>query len=87
MAIVERSDDGGLYVPPELLRDFQPHAAFEVQTGGDSVVLRSIDRGSAFWQRSTYSQRVEAIKEWAEADRPSAPDLSLEMMSRETIYD
>ena len=41
MAIVERGDDGGLYVPPELLRQFQPHAAFEIQTDADSILLRN----------------------------------------------
>ena len=87
MAIVERGDDGGLYVPPDLLRQFQPHVAFEVQSGTGSLVLRAIDRGRAFWQRSTTAQRVKAVQEWAEAERPSAPDLTLEMMSRETIYE
>ena len=32
MAIVERGDDGGLYVPPDLLRQSHPHAAFEIQS-------------------------------------------------------
>ena len=87
MAIVERADDGGLYVPPDLLRQFQPHAMFEIQTMADSLVLRAIDRGGAFWRRSTTAQRVKAIQEWAEAERPSAPDLTLQMMSRESIYE
>ena len=87
MAIVERGKDGGLYVPPDLLRQFQPHAAFEVQADADGLVLRTVDRGRAFWQRSTVAERVKAIREWAEADLPSAPDLTLDMMSRETIYD
>ncbi len=87
MAIVERGEDGGLYVPPDLLHQFQPHAAFEIQTGADALVLRAIDRGRAFWQRSSTAQRVKAIRDWTEAERPSAPDLTLEMMSRETIYE
>ena len=87
MAIVERGNDGGLYVPAELLGDFQPHAAFEVKTEHDSLVIRAIDRGQAFWRRSTTAERVKAIREWTEADRPPAPDLTLEMMSRETMYE
>ncbi len=87
MAIVERGDDGGLYVPSELLRQFQPHAAFEIQTQADSLVLRAVDRGRAFWHGATTAQRVKAIQDWAEAERPPAPDLTIEMMSRETIYE
>jgi len=87
MAIVERGDDGGLYVPPDLLGQFQPHTAFEIQIATDSLVVRAIDRGRAFWQQSTTAERVKAIREWAESDRPPAPDLTLEMMSRETIYE
>jgi hypothetical protein len=87
MAIVERGDDGGLYVPPDLLRQFQPRAAFEIESDADSIVLRAIDQGRAFWQRSSTEERIKAIHEWAEADRPSAPDLTLEMMSRDSIYD
>jgi hypothetical protein len=37
--------------------------------------------------RSTTAERVKAIREWTEADRPPAPDLSLDMMLRETIYE
>ena len=87
MAIVERGEDGGLYVPADLLRQFQPHTAFEIHADANSLVLRAIDRGRAFWQRSTAVERVRAIREWADADRPSAPDLTLDMMSRETIYE
>ena len=87
MAFVERAEDGGLYVPSDLLRQFQPHTVFEIQSMSDSVVLRAVDRGGAFWQRSTTSQRVKAIQEGAEADCPPAPDLTLEMMSRESIYE
>jgi hypothetical protein len=87
MAIVERGDDGGLYVPAALLQQFPPYATFEVQADANSLVLRAIDRGRAFWQRSTTEERVEAIRQLAEADRPSAPDLTLEMMSRDTIYE
>ncbi len=87
MAIVERGDDGGLYLPPEMLRQFLPNVAFEVQGAADSVILRAIDQGKAFWQRSTTSERINAIREWVEANRPPAPDLTLEMMSRETIYE
>ena len=53
MAIVERGDDGGLYVPANLLGQFQPHTAFEIQTDADSLVLRAIDRG----RRSGNGQR------------------------------
>ncbi len=87
MAIVERGDDGGLYVPPDLLTQFQPRAAFEIESDADSIVLRAIDQGRAFWQRLTTAERIKAIQEWAEADRPPAPDLTLEMMSRDSIYE
>jgi len=78
MAFVERAEDGGLYVPSDLLRQFQPHTVFEIQSMSDSVVLRAVDRGGAFWQRSTTSQRVKAIQEgalfWATNMDPTYPE-------------
>ena len=70
MDIVERGDDGGLYLPPELLRQFRPHAMLEIQTDAESLVLLTIDRGKLFWERSSHDERLKAIEEWAEADRP-----------------
>jgi hypothetical protein len=87
MAILETGDDGGLYVPPEVLGDFQPHTPFEVESSGREVILRAVDAGRAFWERSTPAERVKAILEWAEAERPCAPDLSDEMLRRENLYD
>lgn len=86
MTIVEKDSKGGLYVPAELVSQFEPRA-FEVEAVGDELVLRPVDEGRAFWERSTPEERVRAFLEWAEADRPPAPDLSDEMLSREYIYD
>jgi hypothetical protein len=62
MAIVEKDSDGGLYVPAELLSGFGARTAFEAEAKGDSLVLRPIDRGRAFWERSTPAERVKAVR-------------------------
>lgn len=87
MAIVDTDSDGGLHLPADLLSGFGSRAVFEAEATCDSLVLLPVDRGRAFWERSTPAERVKAVLEWTEADRPPAPDLTDEMLSRENIYD
>ncbi|MGA2035522.1 MAG: hypothetical protein ABSG68_25010 [Thermoguttaceae bacterium] len=87
MAILETSDDGGLRVPPELIGGAKPHTKFELEVLGDILLLRPADRDRPFWRQATSQQRAEAFKRWAEAPRPSAPDLRDESLRRESLYD
>ncbi|MGW8256790.1 MAG: hypothetical protein ACWGMZ_04825 [Thermoguttaceae bacterium] len=87
MATLETNDDGGLTLPAELLGAAKPHAKFELEVLGDILILRPADKNKPFWQRATPQQRAEMFRQWAEAPRPPVPELSLESLRRENLYD
>ena len=87
MAMLETNDDGGLNLPPELLGAAKPHAKFELEVLGDTLILRPVDKDQPFWRRATAQQRAEMFRQWAEASRPAAPDISLDSLRRENMYD
>ncbi len=87
MAMLEANDDGGLNLPAELIGAVKPHAKFELEVLGDVLVLRPADKDKPFWQRATPQQRAEKFRQWAESPRPTAPDISLESLRRENLYD
>jgi hypothetical protein len=87
MATLETNDDGGLNLPAELLGAVKPHAKFELEILGDTLILRPADEVQSFWQRATAQQRAEMFRQWADSPRPPAPDLSNEALKRENIYD
>jgi hypothetical protein len=84
---LETSDDGTLHLPPELIGGVRPHAKFELEVMGDTLLLRPADRASPFWRHATAQQRAEAFQHWAKASRPAAPDLPDESLRRENLYD
>lgn len=87
MATLEANDDGGLNLPAELIGAVKPHAKFELEILGDVLILRPADKERPFWQRATAQQRAEMFRQWAESSRPPTPDISLESMRRENLYD
>jgi hypothetical protein len=87
MAILEVSDDGVLHVPGELLAGAQPHAQFELDVLGEVVVLRPAGTESPFWRQATPGERAEAFEQWATTRLPDVPDLPVEALRREGIYD
>jgi hypothetical protein len=84
---LEANDDGGLNLPAELIGAVKPHAKFELEKLGDTIILRPADKGRPFWQRATPQQRAEMFRKWAEMPRPPVPDISLESLRRENLYD
>jgi hypothetical protein len=87
MAMLETNDDGGLNLPPELIGAVKPHTKFEVEVVGDVLILRPAGKERPFWQRATPKQRAEMFRKWAELPRPATPDISLENLRRENLYD
>ncbi|MGA2797646.1 MAG: hypothetical protein ABSE63_08720 [Thermoguttaceae bacterium] len=87
VATLEANDDGGLNLPPELMRDAKPHAKFELEVLGDMLILRPAGKNQPFWQKATAQQRAEMFRQWAESPRPPTPDISLESLRRENMYD
>ena len=87
MPILEVGDDGVLRVPGELLAGAQPHAQFELDVLGEVVVLRPAGAERPFWRQATPGQRAEAFEQWASTSLPEAPDLPVESLRREGLYD
>lgn len=87
MAMLEANDDGGLNLPPELIGAAKPHAKFELEILGDVLILRPVDKDRPFWRRASAQQRTEAFRQWAESPRSPVPDISLESLRRENLYD
>ena len=87
MAILEVGDDGMLHVPSELLANAKPHARFESETVGNVIVLRPAGLSQPFWRQATPSQRAAVFRQWAESERTPVPDLPVEYLRREHIYD
>ena len=87
MATLETNDDGGLRLPPELIGGVRPHAKFELEVLGDTLILRPADKNQPFWRRASRQEWIEEFKRWAEAPRPPTPQISLESLRRENMYD
>jgi len=87
MAMLEANNDGGLNLPAELIGGVKPHAKFELERLGDILILRPADKDQPFWQLASRKQWIEAFRQWAESPRPPVPDISLESLRRENIYD
>lgn len=87
MATLETNDEGGLNLPAELLGAVKPHAKFELEKLGDMLILRPADQERPFWQRTNKKEWLEEFQKWTEAPRPPVPDISLESLRRENMYD
>ena len=87
MAILEANDEGGLYLPPEAMGDAQPHMKFWLEkTGGMLVLVPESEEGPS-WQQATPEEWVRSFRQWAEAPRPAAPEIPIEALRRENLYD
>ncbi len=87
MSIVESGDDGALHVPAELLTVAKPHTKYVLDVYDDLIVLRPTDGTGPLWRNMDPAQRAEEFKRWADTPRPPAPDIPLEFLDREHIYD
>ncbi len=83
MSIVECNESG---VPPLPAEDAaNPSYALDVCDG--VTVLRLVGDGEPAWKNPDPAERVKAFLEFAESPRPPAPDIPLEYLDREHIYD
>jgi hypothetical protein len=84
--ILEVDEQGALYLPPELLGDVPPHTRFVVEVQGNTLTLRP-QQSAPFWATATPQERANAFLRWASRERPKAPPLSDEALSRESLYE
>ena len=87
MSIVEVGDDGALHVPAAFLLGTKPHAKFALDVCGDLIVLRPVDAKEPLWKTLSPEQRAAEFLEFAEMPRPPAPDIPIEFLDREHIYE
>ena len=87
VTVLELGDDGVLHVPGDMLAGAGPHSRFEVDNVGNVTVLRPAGTTRPFWRQANPAQRAEVFRLWADAPRPSGPDLPPDSLRRESIYD
>lgn len=85
--ILEIGQHGNLQIPAEVLPQLKPQTRYQLEVQGDTLILRPHEE-QPFWATATPAQRAARFKAWAEqTERPSAPTLTDESLSRETMYD
>ena len=88
--IVEVNEEGGLYLPSELLAQLlgnaQPHARYVLKAQDGNLILIRFDQMQPFWATASPTERAKAFHDWAMShkDGPGLPD---EALRRENIYD
>jgi hypothetical protein len=85
-SIIKTNQDGGLYLPAELLGEAAKYQEFSLETMGETIVLRPVSPSRAVWQDRTPEERAAEFRRWAESHRNDA-DLPDEALRRENIYD
>ena len=81
------NEDGALTLPPEAIGNAKPHARFVLRQHGGLLVLQPEGQSLPFWMTATPLERAERFRQWANQERPDAPVLPLEALSRESIYE
>jgi hypothetical protein len=84
--IVEVNEEGGLYLPSEVLGNVEPHTRYILEARNGSLTLTPLDQEQPFWATATPEERARAFQEWA-MNLPEAPALPDEAFSRDSIYD
>jgi hypothetical protein len=84
--IVEVDEHGAIQLPADLLLSVKPHTRFALELRGATLVLQPVE-SEAFWTTATPEERAVAVRRWAALERPPAPALSDDAVSREQMYD
>ena len=86
MAILETNDEGGIYLPPEVT-GAGPHTRFRLEKVAGILALVPEGGEGPSWQNATPEQWVRSFRQWAETPRPTAPEIPIEALRRENLYD
>lgn len=84
--IVEVNEDGVLTLPPEAIGNAKPHARFVVESQGETLTLRPELTLPSPKAGLSLEERLESFNRWVESHK-SGPNLPLEALSRESIYE
>jgi len=83
MSIVETHESG---MPPAPVGN-TPSLTYVLDVCDGLTVMRLVEAGEPAWKNPDPVERVKAFLEFAESPRPPAPDIPLEYLDREHIYD
>lgn len=83
--IVEIDERGAIQLPSELLAAVKPRTRYVVEVQGETLVLRSVT-ALPFWPARTPEERAEAVRQWAELERPAAPPIPAAALHRDQLY-
>ena len=84
--VVEIDDHGAIQLPDDLLAKVKPRTRFMLEIQGATLILHP-EGEQPFRMTTSPAERAEAVRHWASLDRPPAPVLSDEALSREQMYD
>lgn len=84
--IVEIDERGAIQLPRDLLADVKPHTRFVLEVQGEALVLRPVT-ALPFWQTATPQERADAVRRWAELERPAAPPIPDAALHRDQLYE
>ncbi len=83
--IVELDERGAIRLPDDVVAALLPRTRFVVERQGMTLILHPVEQ--SFEASAPPAERSAAVREWAALDRPAAPALSNEALSREHMYD
>jgi hypothetical protein len=84
--IIEVDEKGGLYLPPDVLGDEQPHTRYMLEAQNGTITITRLGEEQPFWANISPEERANRFWEWA-MNLPEAPALPGENFSRDSIYD
>lgn len=84
--IVEVNEDGALTLPPDVIGNHKPHARFVVESVGETLTLRPEMTLPTPEEGLSLEERLERFNRWVESHK-DGPNLPLEALSRESIYE
>lgn len=84
--IVEVDDDGAIQLPDDLLTVVKPGTRLMLEVQGAALIFHPAVE-QPFKMAGSPAERAEAVRRWAALDRPHAPILTDEALSREQMYD
>ncbi len=87
MSVVEHGDEGALHVPADSLPTEEPRIEYVLDDYNGLTVLRPADNPEPIWKNPDPAKRAESFRRFAALPRPPAPDIPLEFLDREHIYD
>jgi hypothetical protein len=84
--IVEVNEDGALTLPPEAIGNAKPRARFIVESLGEALTLRPEKETQFSTDDASIQKWIEDFNCWVESHK-DGPNLPLEALSRESIYE